>query len=104
MDMDQIQNRLDYVNRMVALHGGHVELASVSGGTVKVRFQGLCAGCMLRPTTLNALVRPALCDVPGVETVEGVGFRLSDEAEARSAVLRDDKTSLGAQYGRLVRG
>lgn len=104
MDLAEVQSRLDYVNAMIALHGGHVELAGVSGGTVRVRFQGLCAGCMLRPTTLNALVRPALCDVPGVERVEGVGFRMSDEAEDRAAVLRDDRDSFGARYGRLGRG
>lgn len=104
MDLAEVQNRLDYVNQMIALHGGHVELAGICGGTIRLRFGGLCTGCMLRSTTLNALVRPALSDLPGVDRVEGVGFRQSDEAEERAAVLRDDKASFGARYDRLGRG
>lgn len=103
MDLTELHKRLDYVNSMVALHGGRVALAEASEGVVKVSFHGLCAGCMLRPTTLNALVRPALLGVPGVERVEGVGFRMSDEAEMRTTRLREDRNSIASRYKQLSR-
>jgi Fe-S cluster biogenesis protein NfuA len=97
MDLDALQERIDYINAMVVLHQGRVELVSAEGGVVRVKFAGLCNGCMLRPVTLNALVRPAICSLQGVDRVEAVGVRISAEAEETMEALRSDPWSLAYQ-------
>lgn len=84
VDVVEVEKRLDRMTRMVATHGGRVELDSVSAdGEVRVRFGGMCTGCLMKPLTLNSLLRPALLDVEGVRTVSAVGVRMSEAAERR---------------------
>ena len=84
VDLDGLSRQLQRLGRLMAAHGGSIELDCVSpDGSVRVAFRGLCAACALRPVTLLALIRPALLAVDGVTSVEATGVRVSAEAEAR---------------------
>lgn len=88
LDFDEVRAQLAVVSHFLLAHGGAIELDSVEdGGVVRVRFEGLCASCALRPITLEALVRPSLLALDGVEAVEVSGLRISDEAGARLAAV-----------------
>jgi Fe-S cluster biogenesis protein NfuA len=77
--------RLDELRPMLDAHAGGVELVGVEGGVVRVRYTGMCTGCPLRPLTTVSMLRPALLELDGVESVEVEGSRISAEAEARLA-------------------
>ena len=88
IDLDEVRAQLAVLSHLLLAHGGAIGLDSVGdGGVVRVRFEGLCASCALRPITLEALVRPSLLTLEGVEAVEVTGLRISDEAGARLAAL-----------------
>lgn len=75
---------------MLQVHGGDLTLVSVSHGVVRIRFEGACVGCPLRPVTMAVTVEPALHGLDGVEAVEAHGVRMSAESNARlAAVFRD---------------
>jgi Fe-S cluster biogenesis protein NfuA len=76
---------LEQLRPVLDAHAGGVELVEVDGGTVRLRFTGMCTGCQLRPLTTASTIRPALLDVAGVTAVEIEGSRISAEAEARLA-------------------
>jgi Fe-S cluster biogenesis protein NfuA len=92
-----VLRRLDELRPVLGAHAGGIELVEVDGGTVRLRFTGMCTGCHLRPVTTASTVRPALLELDGVEAVEIEGSRISAEAEARLAAAlragRDARTS-----------
>jgi Fe-S cluster biogenesis protein NfuA len=77
--------RLEELRPALDAHAGGVEVVSVEGGVVRLRFTGMCAGCPLRPVTTASTIRPALLALDGVRAVEVEGSRISAEAEARLA-------------------
>ena len=62
------------VRPMLSMHGGNVELVSVTGeGIVKVRLTGGCAACPAAQMTLSGVVEQAIkSKVPEVKRVEAV--------------------------------
>ncbi len=48
------------VNPVIAAHGGHVVLAEVEQGWVRIRFEGGCQGCSLAEVTLRQGIEPLL--------------------------------------------
>lgn len=67
-------------------HAGGLELVECTPeGSVTLKFTGMCAGCLLRPLTTSATVRPTLLAVDGVTEVTVEGSRVSDFAERRLA-------------------
>jgi Fe-S cluster biogenesis protein NfuA len=80
-----VLRRLEELRPVLGAHAGGIELVEVDGGTVRLRFTGMCTGCHLRPVTTASTVRPALLELEGVEAVEIEGSRVSAEAEARLA-------------------
>jgi Fe-S cluster biogenesis protein NfuA len=50
----------EYVRPMLEADGGRVELVSVDGDTILLRFSGQCAGCPGQPYTLAGIVEPVL--------------------------------------------
>jgi hypothetical protein len=45
----------------------------------------MCTGCPLRPVTFAGLVKPALLEIDGVQSVHAEGGRMSRHAEERLA-------------------
>lgn len=81
-----IEQRVRDVSQLLTMHAGGVELEHVDDdGRVRVRFTGMCTGCLYRPVTMAATVRPALLEIDGVSAVEAAGSRVSEEAERRLA-------------------
>ena len=66
-------------------HAGGLELVDVDDGDVTVRFTGMCTGCPLRPVTFTGVIKPALLQLEGVDSVHAEGGRLSRHAEGRLA-------------------
>lgn len=86
MKREQIEQRVRDVDQLITMHAGGIELDRVDvDGNVRVRFTGMCTGCLYRPITMAATVRPALMEVDGVTSVSAVGSRVSEEAEQRLA-------------------
>src|SRR5258708_5605156 len=48
------------INPVIAAHRGHVALAGVEHGWVRIRFEGGCQGCSLAEVTLRQGVEPLL--------------------------------------------
>lgn len=80
----QVIAAVDELNLYLHSHGGSVRLVEEQGSTVRLRYDGMCAGCMFRPLTTQATLRPMMRDRFGLE-VEVVGSRVSAEAEERLA-------------------
>jgi Fe-S cluster biogenesis protein NfuA len=80
-----VQARLEQLRPALDAHAGGIEVVEVTGGTVRLRFTGMCTGCHLRPLTTASTIRPALLELEGVEAVEIEGSHISAEAEARLA-------------------
>lgn len=84
VDRDALLARIDQVSAAIGAHAGAIELLEVSAaGVVRVRFTGMCTGCLFRPLTMMGTVEPALLTVPGVSAVEAAGTRISTEAATR---------------------
>jgi Fe-S cluster biogenesis protein NfuA len=81
--MNAVEERLESLRPVLSAHAGGVEVVSISGGVVRIRYTGMCTGCHLRPATTAGTVRPALLDLDGVTAVEVEGSRISAQAEAR---------------------
>lgn len=87
-----VERTLDELNRALRTHGGGVEqVDGIEDGVLHLRMTGLCAGCLYRPLTTIATLRPYVEERLGLE-VEVEGARISEEAEER--VL----AALGATY------
>lgn len=77
-----LERALAELNSALRTHGGSVECVSVSGDLIRLRMVGLCAGCLYRPLTLAATIRPFIAERLGMR-VEIDGARISAEAQAR---------------------
>lgn len=85
-DPQELEDRAKVVSHLLTAHGGGVEVVSCSeDGVVRIRFNGLCTACCLKPLTTANYVRPLFEDIDGVTAVEIDGARVSDEALARLA-------------------
>ena len=103
----RVAGRLELVERVLASHAGGVQLVEVSGdGLVRLRFTGMCAGCMLKPLTMAAVVAPALSDIAGVTGVDAAGLPgpgkrwTSGQAHARvlAAQAQEAATTAGLRH------
>jgi Fe-S cluster biogenesis protein NfuA len=55
------------INPVIAAHRGHVALAGVDQGWVRIRFEGGCQGCSLAEVTLRQGIEPVLrARLPGM--------------------------------------
>lgn len=73
MTRERIEQALEEIRPMLAVHAGGIEFVGVDGGVVRVRLLGTCRGCPLAGLTLKAGVEELLRErVPGVERVEAV--------------------------------
>jgi Fe-S cluster biogenesis protein NfuA len=89
MSSPDLMEALDQVNRRLAAHAGGVRLEGVSNaGVLRLRFTGMCAGCLIKPLTMSTVVEPALERVEGVTGIEMPGARVSPAAAARLARVR----------------
>lgn len=69
----KVESALDKIRPMLQADGGNVELVDVTGGIVKVRLQGACAGCPMSQMTLkNGIERILKQEIPEVTRVEAV--------------------------------
>ncbi len=57
---DKIDVILDSVRPAVRAHGGEIEVVSVEGGVVRLKFRGACGSCALAPVTLKLGVEPLI--------------------------------------------
>lgn len=76
----QIENTLDKLRPFIQRDGGDVEFDSFDkdSGTVYVKMNGACAGCMYIDQTLSSGIEVILCEeVPGVNAVKVVEEGLS---------------------------
>lgn len=86
VDRDALDQRIDYLNRLMRTHAGAIELVDVTErGAVTVRFVAMCQGCPFRAVTMFGLVVPALENIEGVTQVTALGVRISEEAARRAA-------------------
>lgn len=71
---ERIEEALKEVRKMLAMHGGSVELIGVTDeGVVKVRLTGGCAGCpAAQMTVVNVVEKTIKSKVPEVKRVEAV--------------------------------
>lgn len=70
IDLDQLQETLDYIRPAVQADGGDLVLLGTEGGRVNIQMVGACGGCPLSMMTLKAGIERILKDrVPGVEEV-----------------------------------
>jgi Fe-S cluster biogenesis protein NfuA len=82
--LEAVQRQVRRLGSVLDAHAGGLQLVGVEdGGSVTVRFTGMCCGCPLRPVSMAGLVRPALLSVEGVTAVSAEGGRISAEAESR---------------------
>jgi Fe-S cluster biogenesis protein NfuA len=86
VDRDRLNARVRQVRALMNAHAGGVELVDVTAtGVVRLRFTGMCTGCIFRPLTMAGTIAPALMELPGVTGVQADGARISEEAAARMA-------------------
>lgn len=72
------------INHLLAQHAGGIELGGIDAeGRVTVKFVGMCSGCLYRPITMAATIRPALMEIEGVTDVFANGSRIDDAARER---------------------
>jgi Fe-S cluster biogenesis protein NfuA len=70
---DKVKEVLDKVRPVLQRDGGNVELVGITGGTVKVKLTGACAGCPMSTLTLkNGIERILKQEVPEVKEVVAV--------------------------------
>ena len=86
--MTSLEVALEAVNRRLAGHAGGIRLDRVTDdGELRMRFTGMCAGCLNKPLTMATVVAPALERVEGVTQVHAPGARVSPAAARRLATL-----------------
>ena len=70
MDMDVLNDTIEYIRPAVQADGGDIKLASVNDGVVNIEMLGACQGCPLSIATLKSGIERILKDkVPGVVEV-----------------------------------
>ena len=70
VDLEVLQETLDYIRPAIQMDGGDIVLLGVEDGTVNLQMVGACGGCPLSMMTLKAGIERILKDrVPGVEAV-----------------------------------
>lgn len=73
VDLDVLQETLDYIRPAIQMDGGDIVLLGVDDGTVNLQMVGACGGCPLSMMTLKAGIERILKDrVPGVEAVNAI--------------------------------
>ena len=67
IDMDILNDTIEYIRPAVQADGGDVKLASVNEGVVNIEMLGACQGCPLSIATLKSGIERIIKDkVPGV--------------------------------------
>ena len=70
IDMDVLNDMIEYIRPAVQADGGDIKLASVNDGVVNIEMLGACQGCPLSIATLKSGIERILKDkVPGVVEV-----------------------------------
>tara|TARA_B100000900_G_scaffold188338_1_gene159542 strand:+ start:28 stop:300 length:273 start_codon:yes stop_codon:yes gene_type:complete len=70
IDMDILNDTIEYIRPAVQADGGDIKLASVDDGVVNIEMLGACQGCPLSIATLKSGIERILKDkVPGVVEV-----------------------------------
>ena len=70
IDMDKLNETLEYIRPAIQMDGGDIVLEGVEDGTVRLKLVGACGGCPLSTMTLTAGIERIVKDrVPGVEAV-----------------------------------
>ena len=70
IDMDILNDTIEYIRPAVQADGGDIKLASVNDGVVNIEMLGACQGCPLSIATLTSGIERILKDkVPGVVEV-----------------------------------
>jgi Fe-S cluster biogenesis protein NfuA len=70
IDMDKLNEALDYIRPAVQADGGDLVLLGADEGQVSLQMVGACGGCPLSMMTLKAGIERILKDrVPGVREV-----------------------------------
>ena len=71
IDMEILNETIEYIRPAVQADGGDIKLASVNDGVVNIDMLGACQGCPLSIATLKSGIERILMDkVPGVK--EGI--------------------------------
>ena len=67
IDMEVLNDTIEYIRPAVQADGGDIKLASVNDGVVNIEMLGACQGCPLSIATLKSGIERILKDkVPGV--------------------------------------
>ena len=70
IDMEVLNDTIEYIRPAVQADGGDIKLASVNDGVVNIEMLGECQGCPLSIATLKSGIERILKDkVPGVVEV-----------------------------------
>ena len=70
IDMDVLNDTIEYIRPAVQADGGDIKLASVNDGVVNIEMLGACQGCPLSIATLKSGIERILKDnVAGVVEV-----------------------------------
>ena len=70
IDMDVLNDTIEYIRPAVQADGGDIKLASVNDGVVNIEMLGACQGCPLSIAPLKSGIERILKDkVPGVVEV-----------------------------------
>ena len=70
IDMDILNDTIEYIRPAVQADGGDIKLSSVEDGDLNIEKHGACQGCPLSIATLKSGIERFLIDkVPGVEQV-----------------------------------
>jgi Fe-S cluster biogenesis protein NfuA len=81
---EAVAERVGLINGLLAQHAGGVKLKAIDEkGRVSLQFTGMCTGCLYRPVTMAATIRPALMEIDGVTDVEANGSRIDEAARDR---------------------
>lgn len=73
VDLDTLNETLEYIRPALQADGGDMILLGVNGGKVTLQLVGACGGCPLSTMTLTAGIERILRDrVPGVTEVVAV--------------------------------
>ena len=70
IDLDILNETIEYIRPAVQADGGDIKLASVDNSVVNIEMLGACVGCPLSIATLKSGIERILKEkVPGVEEV-----------------------------------
>ena len=70
IDLDILNETIEYIRPAVQADGGDIKLTSVDNGVVNIEMLGACVGCPLSIATLKSGIERILKEkVPGVEEV-----------------------------------